>query len=870
MHCIKFIFGNPWRASRLVWDTPGESPAIAPAVAAEGGKKPMSKEEEAAAAAEQTARAARSAEAQAQGEQAKAQEVEEAEAVLGQLEDYSEEEVREVSKKIGAFMQALTDEIKKSATELSDNFDLSSDTGKAFEEKMKNIISNVTARMGPMDKEEKIAKWAVVTPPKPAEIRQLKNMYLKNGTIDVTALLCLIDPSHQSFTIRIYKLLPALLEDEEFRQAADKLPTPEKGKLFTLKLVCDQCLKNMLRPKQETQAALPESTQTTAAKPAESVDSTKKEAPPSEGELKASWDKMGEIFKEMAKDSEIKTAQDFFNAIEGKKIKEHLKNINVALTYDDILIINRAVSADVTEEEKKNFKGKYIENGALKINEFQTALFPKNPAELNIRELAILENLLTSDEDFKKILGQAQLDEENLEVIAQIKICLQTLNEAMMQGGPDLEKINTAFRKYTHTPEYQTLLKNPEDQTTINAFIALSTDPEEKEMLSWAILAYPTPQELDNFAKKNDVPKSTEEIEERTQKGEYTYRDREIANEVLDKAKKAVAAGTAESLEKAVEKMGFMATLEKLIEKLGKLFDKLGSEMEKLFKVKKEKFPRSLVRDATGNEKDFTFSKKLENNIPLIEVKTDNGISLNNIAPVGSKVIKADGQSVEIKAPDPDNRTFIYRGIKPAVKKDAEVKADSVIGQSVGTSFIFQMKDKEGKFFDPSGLLVKGSEEAATASAETAAAAGAAPAAQAAPEQKKETPEQKKQAAIEESLKKIQGEKDISKESLSFALPYIEENELKNAVVKIQENTLEIAGAKYAISLPYLFSLTKIKIDGTLEKGSVEFTRSNLFLERKETMPLKELIAQLETLRTKKADHQIKVGGVDLTFKFIS
>ena len=174
-----------------------------------------------------------------------------------------------------------------------------------------------------------------------------------------------------------------------------------------------------------------------------------------------------------------------------------------------------------------------------------------------------------------------------------------------------------------------------------------------------------------------------DEPEEEGKKVDKKEDDKPTAEEAKDTVVEAAKSG------------GFMAMLEKLIEKFGKLFEQIGNWFSEKFDGMTPKFKKSPI----GGTEKFTISTA-EKGVDLKTKKT--GLDATWVKDSEAKVVDVGEDYVKVGNAE---GIVTYSKIKPDVTRGAIVKPGAKLGAIVGDTLNLQMEDKDGKSEDPTSLL---------------------------------------------------------------------------------------------------------------------------------------------------------------------
>lgn len=257
------------------------------------------------------------------------------------------------------------------------------------------------------------------------------------------------------------------------------------------------------------------------------------------------------------------------------------------------------------------------------------------------------------------------------------------------------QEIDAVFKK----PEYKTVLDNfYENDKDRQSLLAAITNGDDKAKIEWAINSPPTDEEKKALAErlKEKLPKNAVEITEAFDKGTLNYREGKVCEAMLQDAEDAKSKVTA-----AAEGLGFGVVLEKLIENLSKLFEKLGGMVER-FAKSFEKTAFKLTSPLGGENKIVVLQKYEKDKSPLtIDAKTNTEI----YGTVSGTVSKVEGNTVEITTPS--KIKILYENVTPGVQQDAAIEAGKTkIGKSVSDAGVaIRLFDTQDQEHDPTKYL---------------------------------------------------------------------------------------------------------------------------------------------------------------------
>lgn len=175
----------------------------------------------------------------------------------------------------------------------------------------------------------------------------------------------------------------------------------------------------------------------------------------------------------------------------------------------------------------------------------------------------------------------------------------------------------------------------------------------------------------------------------------------QAAKDAKDQAAKAVETAT-----RAAETGGIAVTLERFMKKITELFEKLGVEMEKLFKGFEKKPEPKFSQSPIGNNDKFSISESFRAGGEGIKLKLDAPNSEVK-AVSGGKVIKVEEDRVVLEVGSGEQKSqIVYKGLSPTqALVGTEVQIGALLGKSKTDSLNFQILDPGKKQVDPTSLL---------------------------------------------------------------------------------------------------------------------------------------------------------------------
>lgn len=349
----------------------------------------------------------------------------------------------------------------------------------------------------------------------------------------------------------------------------------------------------------------------------------------------------------------------------------------------------------ISEEEEKSFTARFA-----KPNE--------NPDPAAILQ-QIIEGVFTPRdfilalsyirrEDVDTTNGLSPVERDNLTNVIRI-IPREVITED--QAKAVIEKHKSAYEKF---------LQDKDDDAFFKVLEAAKDDngSHDKDLhtMSLYLNQQVTKKEMQTMQTKlksgeAQMPSNEQEIDALVKNGTRTYREGLILGEILhDLGTKAAAEGS--TLEQAVEKVGFFELLERLMDKLTLLANRLEAEFEKFFN--KGKQPKVFPNSPVGKDQKVTVVKPFNKDHPGgIDLKAEQP-NQQVTAVIGGIVSDVSGNSITIAT---KNAKITYTGIVPAgLVKDKAVDAGTVLGQINGDTFNLRVTDPEGKQqYDPTSLL---------------------------------------------------------------------------------------------------------------------------------------------------------------------
>lgn len=321
----------------------------------------------------------------------------------------------------------------------------------------------------------------------------------------------------------------------------------------------------------------------------------------------------------------LKAIQDLVGTNKGEEAERKIGELYASLEPAERLLLSQIVPTQFTDQEKADFIKAYTKEDKL-----DTAAI-----EQKIREGALKPR--------------------------EYYMASQIIKEEKEKQKPaySFEEIQAAFAKPDHKEAYGQFLK---DQNTAK-FLESIPDPEDKKKIKWAVEAEATEIEKKALADelKDTFPKTPEELAAKLEKGELDYRRGKVCKGILDDLQKA---SEGESLiPDSVKGLGFMAILEKLIDQLSKLAEKISGALEKAFAKKdqpseKPRFAKSPLGEENGNPKKFIIARIYESGKGM-EIATPPNTP---IFAVGSGTIKDLGNN-KIELVADNGRKVVYQNV---------------------------------------------------------------------------------------------------------------------------------------------------------------------------------------------------------------
>lgn len=338
---------------------------------------------------------------------------------------------------------------------------------------------------------------------------------------------------------------------------------------------------------------------------------------------------------------------------------------------EQLIALEDALSTAVTDQEKKALQEKFDANGLLDWKKLVQTL---GEGKLSVRELVVMSAILeTNPPSIWHGVDKAPLDQAS----QRINTLKQALEKQLKpQYAP--EQVDALFKKPEYQTAYAAFIKDGDKEK----FLAAITNEEDRKVIEWAITADPTIAEKTAVGKKFEsliAKKDAAAIAEAVGKGEMNYREGMVAKALLDDLQRV--AESQDKIPDELKGLGFMALLEKLIEKLTKLMEKLTGQIDKAFAKKSDQFPTSPI----GGDQKFIIEKAAEG----VNLKAEKaGLDVKYAVPGKGKVAEVGADYVKIEA---GKGFIIYKGIKPAVTKGTEVSEGTIIGRMNTDVLNFQM-----------------------------------------------------------------------------------------------------------------------------------------------------------------------------------
>lgn len=345
----------------------------------------------------------------------------------------------------------------------------------------------------------------------------------------------------------------------------------------------------------------------------------------------------------------------------------------------------------ITDDETNLFEQQYIKDGAFNADAMMEKVAK---GELTLREFFTAFKLMhTEDID--------RAAERKLLTPVEARNLTHVLRIIPRESPPEAD-VKKVIEKYKTA--YETFLK---DKNKAALLEAMKDDQESIRIMTWLLEEPVSDKEIagvqDKFKKESkELPKTAEEIDAKVAAGELDYRQGRAIKESLHDMQQAAVAEGKTLEEAAAETGGFMALLEKLIDKLTALANRLSAEVDKFFKPKQEK--------ASEQAKTFDNSP-IKGGQFTIAKNPDKGFDLTTDEPREVAVV-VDGAKVEKAEPTyvilaKGNAKFIYTGLTPSRSLTAgvTVKAGDTLGQMTGTTLNFQALNEKGEQVDPGNLF---------------------------------------------------------------------------------------------------------------------------------------------------------------------
>lgn len=416
-----------------------------------------------------------------------------------------------------------------------------------------------------------------------------------------------------------------------------------------------------------------------------------------------------------------------------KALVDHL----LTLKPEKITAITTSFEAPVTEKEKTDFTAKHKNaDGSLNLDAVGKAI---DEGTLSPREMTILSDILKN---------QQNPDAKNAEIIQKAAETLAKLTQAL-----EFQKVGLSFREVNRVIEankdaYKKYLGDHDKE----AFLKSITIDADREIMQRAIEKKPSEQEkayVEKYTTLKDDHKTPKELAEALAKEELGYRESVvgislITTEDIDKWKKENPPRIDETQEKELRdqlaawaeqeaqpsedggdlrKLGLGGLIERLIDKITALIEKLTGQLSNMFKPKEAEvtpFKTSPI------EKNGHFT--------VVGYDETKGLTLRAEGPNKKVTSVTDGKIKEVDREnntvtvEVDKNTIIYSGFKSipvSITKDAPIKEGDELGTLKDDTLTIKTLNGEGKSKDPTDLLktfIKPADKPATTPADTPAA----------------------------------------------------------------------------------------------------------------------------------------------------
>ncbi|GEM_PF-5587969 len=355
-----------------------------------------------------------------------------------------------------------------------------------------------------------------------------------------------------------------------------------------------------------------------------------------------------------------------------------------------LLMLDSALSAEVSAQEKIDLQKKFDANGLLDWQKLGQALAE---GKLSVRELVVMSALLEAN---PTAITPQGVDKAPLQQGSERLKMLQAALEKQMKPKYALEQVDQLFKKPEYDAAYTQFIKDGDKAK----FLAAITNEADKPIIEWAISAPPTILEKKAVAAKYEAlinQQNQEAIGKAVVAGTMNYREGMIAKALVDDIQRI--AEQQDKIPDELKGLGFMGLLEKLIEKITKLLEKLTNQIDKAFKKPSEQFATSPI----GGDQKFVI-EKANKGVNLRAEKA--GLDVKYAVPGKGKVVEVGPDYVKIQA---GKGFIIYSGITlaPTVTKDAEVSEGTKLGVMKTDVLNFQMLGEDSKQIDPTKLLGK-------------------------------------------------------------------------------------------------------------------------------------------------------------------
>lgn len=408
-------------------------------------------------------------------------------------------------------------------------------------------------------------------------------------------------------------------------------------------------------------------------------------SPPSQAEMdnvsKKIMNKMTKFEEEFKRDFK---PEDILTPAFTEKILNKTRELLAFLTDHEKGVMEYIISVQPTEDEKTHFRTKYTKEGNLSF---------KLDEKASIRDLVIFLYLAT-EEGPDKVQLLKGMNPETGANFTKLGVLLKNSHRKLLEQRKadeakqiDLKKLEdeatTALAKNKKYEEAS--VKYSEGKIDKNTFLQIIVDPTDRATVQRWLDAEETAKEAVPEEKKEDGDKTSD----------------------------------------ALKGVGLGALLERLIDKLTKLFDKLSVELEKAFGSFEKK--TASIKSPLGGDKKITIKHEYEKGKGLT-IEADAGNEIHSVTSGTVTNVDKDKGTVEITKDDKSKTIYTNVEPNPDLKtEDPATKIEPgkqmVIGKAAsGDGIGFRYIDKNNveqdprtELFEKAGLVEKKPETAPAA-----------------------------------------------------------------------------------------------------------------------------------------------------------